>query len=187
MNICGNQTGDQMRNLRVGLTVLAAISFVWTAAPATAEPLKNIVLVHGAWVDASGWRPVYEILTRNGFLVTMVQEPETAFADDVMAAKRILDLQNGPTLLVGHSYGGSIITQAGIHPNVVGLVYVAAHAPDVGEDEGALGKKTPSVLAKTDGSPISTRRILPNYSLPICHASGLSSWRVPRFWRRPRS
>jgi len=152
MNICGNQTGDQMRNLRVGLTVLAAISFVWTAAPATAEPLKNIVLVHGAWVDASGWRPVYEILTRNGFLVTMVQEPETAFADDVMAAKRILDLQNGPTLLVGHSYGGSIITQAGIHPNVVGLVYVAAHAPDVGEDEGALGKKTPSVLAKTDGA-----------------------------------
>src|SRR6185312_4846961 len=152
MNICGNQTGDQMRNLRVGLTVLAAISFVWTAAPATAEPLKNIVLVHGAWVHASGWRPVYEILTRNGFLVTMVQEPETAFADDVMAAKRILDLQNGPTLLVGHSYGGSIITQAGIDPHVVGLVYVAAHAPDVGEDEGALGKKTPSVLAKTEGA-----------------------------------
>jgi pimeloyl-ACP methyl ester carboxylesterase len=140
MKSCSDQAGDQMRNLRVGLTILVVISFVWTAVPATAEPLKNIVLVHGAWVDASGWRPVYEILTRNGFLVTMVQEPETAFADDVVAAKRILDLQNGPTLLVGHSYGGSIITQAGIHPNVVGLVYVAAHAPDVGEDEGALGK-----------------------------------------------
>jgi pimeloyl-ACP methyl ester carboxylesterase len=82
----------------------------------------------------------------------MVQEPETSFADDVAAAKRILDLQDGPTLLVGHSYGGSIITEAGVHPNVVGLVYVAAHAPDVGEDEGTLGKKTPSVLAKTEGA-----------------------------------
>jgi pimeloyl-ACP methyl ester carboxylesterase len=120
--------------------------------PVSAASLKNIVLVHGAWVDGSGWKPVYEILTKEGFNVTMVQEPETSFADDVSAARRILDLQDGPTLLVGHSYGGSIITEAGIHPNVVGLVYVAAHAPDVGEDEGALGKKTPSVLAKTPGA-----------------------------------
>src|SRR6187200_2423116 len=82
----------------------------------------------------------------------MVQEPVTSFSDDVAAAKRVLDVQDGPTLLVGHSYGGSIITEAGVHPNVVGLVYVAAHAPDVGEDEGALGKKTPSVLAKTEGA-----------------------------------
>src|SRR6478736_5087143 len=82
----------------------------------------------------------------------MVQEPETSFADDVTAAKRILDLQDGPTILVGHSYGGSVITEAGVHPNVVGLVYVAAHAPDVGENESALGKKTPSVLGKTDGA-----------------------------------
>src|SRR4029450_1732201 len=128
------------------------ISVFSTVAPARAEPPKNIVLVHGAWVDASGWKPVYEILIKDGFNVTMVQEPETSFQDDVAAAKRILDLQNGPTLLVGHSYGGSIITEAGVHPNVVGLVYVAAHAPDVGEDEGALGKKTPSVLAKTEGA-----------------------------------
>src|SRR6187200_3179100 len=82
----------------------------------------------------------------------MVQEPVTSFADDVAAAKRVLDLQDGPTLLVGHSYGGSIITEAGVHPNVAGLVYVAAHAPDVGEDESALGKETPSVLAKTEGA-----------------------------------
>ena len=121
-------------------------------SPVSADPVKNIVLVHGAWVDASGWKPVYEILTKQGFHVTMVQEPETSFADDVTATKRILDLQDGPTILVGHSYGGSIITEAGVHPNVVGLVYVAAHAPDVGEDEGALGKKTPSVLAKTEGA-----------------------------------
>ncbi len=141
-----------MKNFKASLAIAAALSLASAAVPASADPLKNIVLVHGAWVDASGWKPVYEILTREGFNVTMVQEPETSFPDDVAAAKRILDLQNGPTLLVGHSYGGSIITEAGIHPNVVGLVYVAAHAPDVGEDEGELGKKTPSILAKTDGA-----------------------------------
>lgn len=141
-----------MKAFKAFLAVLAAALLASMAVPATADTLKNIVLVHGAWVDASGWKPVYEILTKEGFNVTMVQEPETSFADDVTAMKRIIDLQDGPTLLVGHSYGGSIITEAGVHPKVVGLVYVAAHAPDVGEDEGALGKKMPSVLAKTDGA-----------------------------------
>jgi pimeloyl-ACP methyl ester carboxylesterase len=140
-----------MKNLRA-LAVVAALAIASTVAPARAEPLKNIVLVHGAWVDASGWKPVYDILTRDGFHVTMVQEPETSFADDVAATKRVLDLQEGPTLLVGHSYGGSVITEAGIHPKVAGLVYVAAHAPDVGEDESALGKRTPSQLGKTQGA-----------------------------------
>ena len=141
-----------MTKLKAFLAVAAVLSLVSSTAPASADPVKNIVLVHGAWVDASGWKPVYEILTKQGFHVTMVQEPETSFADDVTATKRILDLQDGPTILVGHSYGGSIITEAGVHPNVVGLVYVAAHAPDVGEDEGELGAKTPSVLAKTEGA-----------------------------------
>jgi pimeloyl-ACP methyl ester carboxylesterase len=141
-----------MTKLKAFLAAPAALGLVLATAPASADPIKNIVLVHGAWVDASGWEPVYEILTKQGFHVTMVQEPETSFADDVTATKRILDLQDGPTLLVGHSYGGSIITEAGVHPNIVGLVYVAAHAPDVGEDEGELGKKTPSVLAKTEGA-----------------------------------
>lgn len=131
---------------------VAILSLVTAVSSANADPLKNIVLVHGAWVDASGWRAVYEALTKDGFKVSMVQEPESSFADDVTAAKRVLDLQDGPTILVGHSYGGSIITEAGVHPNVVGLVYVAAHAPDVGEDEGELGKKTPSILAKTAGA-----------------------------------
>jgi pimeloyl-ACP methyl ester carboxylesterase len=81
-----------------------------------------------------------------------VQEPENSFADDVAAANRVLDLQDGPTLLVGHSYGGSIITEVGVHQNVVGLVYVAAHAPDVGEQESELGKTMPSVLANTAGA-----------------------------------
>jgi pimeloyl-ACP methyl ester carboxylesterase len=103
-------------------------------------------------VDASGWKPVYEILTRDGYAVTMVQEPLTALSDDVAATNRILDLQTGPCILVGHSYGGSIITEAGIHPNVVGLVYVAAHAPDVGENEGALGKSMPSATQQQPGA-----------------------------------
>jgi pimeloyl-ACP methyl ester carboxylesterase len=141
-----------MKYFKACLGIVAAVSLASAAVPASADPLKNIVLVHGAWVDASGWKPVYEILTKDGFNVTMVQEPETSFADDVAATKRVLDLQNDPTLLVGHSYGGSIITEAGVHPNVVALVYVAAHAPDVGEDEAALGKKTPSILAKTEGA-----------------------------------
>lgn len=126
--------------------------FCLTAASALAAPVKNIVLVHGAWVDGSGWKPVYEILVRDGYNVTMVQEPETSFEADVTAAKRVLEHQTGPCILVGHSYGGSIITEAGVDSHVVGLVYVAAHAPAVGEDEGALGKKTPSVLARTEGA-----------------------------------
>jgi len=131
---------------------LGAALFCAGVSAAGAAPVKNIVLVHGAWVDASGWKPVYEILTRDGYDVTMVQEPLTSFEDDVAATKRILDLQNGPCILVAHSYGGSVITEAGIHPNVVGLVYVAAHAPDVGEDEGDLGKRMPSVTQKQVGA-----------------------------------
>ncbi len=128
-----------MKPVKARWAAVAALAIILTAPSAGAETLKNIVLVHGAWVDASGWKAVYEHLIGKGFNVTMVQEPEISFADDVTAVKRVLDLQDGPTLLVGHSYGGSIITEAGVHPNV-GLVYVAAHAPDVGEDEGSLSQ-----------------------------------------------
>jgi pimeloyl-ACP methyl ester carboxylesterase len=114
--------------------------------------VKHVVLVHGAWVDASGWKPVYDILTKDGYDVTMVQEPLTSLEDDVAATKRILDLEEGPCILVAHSYGGSIITEVGLHPKVAGLVYVAAHAPDVGEDEGSLGKGLPSVTQKQEGA-----------------------------------
>jgi pimeloyl-ACP methyl ester carboxylesterase len=134
----------------------ATALFTLATAPANADPVRNIVLVHGAWVDASGWKPVYDILTKKGFRVTMVQEPETSLADDIAATRRALDLQDGPTLLVGHSYGGSIITEAGIHPNVVGLVYVAAHAPDAGENESDLGKRMPSILAQNGGAILRT-------------------------------
>jgi pimeloyl-ACP methyl ester carboxylesterase len=111
--------------------------------------VKNIVLVHGAWADGSGWKGVYDNLVRDGFKVTMVQEPETSFQDDVTAAKRILALQDGPCILVAHSYGGAVITEAGTGPSVAGLVYVAAHMPDAGENEADDGKRFPSDLSKS--------------------------------------
>ncbi|HEY2468420.1 MAG TPA: alpha/beta hydrolase [Terracidiphilus sp.] len=111
--------------------------------------VKNIVLVHGAWADASGWRRVYDILVKDGFNVTLVQEPETSFHDDVTAVKRILALQDGLSILVAHSYGGAVITEAGTDPSVAGLVYVAAHMPDAGENEADDGKRFPSDLSKS--------------------------------------
>jgi pimeloyl-ACP methyl ester carboxylesterase len=111
--------------------------------------VKNIVLVHGAWADGSGWRGVYDILVKDGYNVSMVQEPETTFTEDVAATKRVLALQDGPCILVAHSYGGSVITEAGTDPSVVGLVYVAAHMPDTGENEADDGKRFPSDLGKS--------------------------------------
>jgi pimeloyl-ACP methyl ester carboxylesterase len=98
--------------------------------------INNVVLVHGAFADGSGWRGVYDNLTARGFKVTVVQNPLTSLADDVAATTRVLDLQDGPTILVGHSWGGTVITEAGVHPGVAGLVYVSALAPDVGETTG---------------------------------------------------
>ena len=95
--------------------------------------VENVVLVHGAFADGSGWRRVYEDLTSQGYRVTVVQNPLTSLEDDVAATKRILDRQDGPTILVGHSWGGTVITEAGTHPHVAGLVYVSALAPDTGE------------------------------------------------------
>lgn len=97
------------------------------------QGITNVVLVHGAFADGSGWRRVYDDLTGRGFRVTIVQNPLTSFEDDVAATTRVLDRQDGPTILVGHSWGGTVITEAGSHPNVAGLVYVSALAPDSGE------------------------------------------------------
>jgi pimeloyl-ACP methyl ester carboxylesterase len=112
--------------------------------------VKNIVLVHGAWADGSGWKGVYDILTRDGFKVSIVQEPETSFQEDVAATRRVLALQDGPSILVAHSYGGAVITEAGTDPSVAGLVYVAAHMPDAGENEADDGKRFPSDLSKSN-------------------------------------
>ena len=111
--------------------------------------IRNIVLIHGAWADGSGWKGVYDILARDGYNVTIVQEPETSFKEDVAATRRVLALQNGPCILVGHSYGGAVITEAGTDPLVAGLVYIAAHMPDAGENEADDGKRFPSDLSKS--------------------------------------
>jgi len=105
---------------------------------------RNIVMVHGAFVDGSGWKPAYDILTRAGYHVTIVQQPLTSFAGDLAAVKRVIDLQDGPCILVAHSYGGAIITEAGNDSKVVGLVFIAAHAPDKGESEAGNGQRYPS-------------------------------------------
>ncbi|GHJ08692.1 alpha/beta hydrolase [Micromonospora humidisoli] len=99
----------------------------------TDREIRNVVLVHGAFADGSGWRGVYDNLTSRGFRVTIVQNPLTSLEDDVAATVRVLDRQDGPTILVGHSWGGTVITEAGVHPNVAGLVYVSALVPDAGE------------------------------------------------------
>jgi pimeloyl-ACP methyl ester carboxylesterase len=111
--------------------------------------VRNIVLVHGAWADGSGWKGVYDILVKDGYNVSLVQEPETSFKEDVAATERVLAQQGGPSILVAHSYGGAVITEAGTDPSVVGLVYIAAHMPDSGEKESEDGKRFPSDLAKS--------------------------------------
>ncbi|MDB6030348.1 MAG: hypothetical protein JWM16_686 [Verrucomicrobiales bacterium] len=111
--------------------------------------VRNIVLVHGAWVDGSGWKGVYDILVKDGYNVSIVQEPETSFKEDVAATKRVLAQQDGPCILVAHSYGGAVISEAGTDTSVVGLVYIAAHMPDAGENEADDGKRFPSDLSKS--------------------------------------
>ena len=130
------------KSLGAALAVVGLLSAA--VVPARAEPVRNVVLVHGAFADGSGWRRVADILTKDGYAVTVVQEPLTSLADDVAATRRVLDLQPGATLLVGHSYGGVVITEAGNAPNVVGLVYIAAFIPDQGESAVALLSQAPA-------------------------------------------
>jgi len=98
----------------------------------------NVVLVHGGFVDGSGWEGVYRLLQQQGFNVSVVQNPTLSLDDDVAVTRRVLDKQGGPTILVGHSYGGAVITEAGNHDDVAGLAYIAAFAPDQGESVGSL-------------------------------------------------
>ena len=111
--------------------------------------VRNVVLIHGAWADGSGWKGVYDILVKDGYNVSVVQEPETSFKEDVAATKRVLALQDGPCILVAHSYGGAVATEAGTDASVVGVVYIAAHMPDAGENEADDGKRFPSDLSKS--------------------------------------
>ena len=107
--------------------------------PATPDSdAMNIVLVHGAWADGSGWEGVYRALQKENFSVSVVQNATISLADDVQATRRVLAEQNGPVILVGHSYGGAVITEAGNDPKVAGLVYVAGWVPDKGESVSSL-------------------------------------------------
>jgi pimeloyl-ACP methyl ester carboxylesterase len=138
-------------NLRnSSLLLLAVLLFIISAftkkehkVKHPAAAVKNIVIVHGAFADASGWESVYKILKGHGYTVTMVQNPLTSLEDDVAATERILDKQDGPAVLVGHSWGGTVITQAGVSPKVASLVYVAAFVPEVGESTLDLVKTAP--------------------------------------------
>ena len=123
----------------------------------TGPEVKNIVLVHGGFVDGSGWHGVYDHLTADGYRVAVVQNPTLSLAGDVAATRQILDGLNGPAVLVGHSYGGAVITEAGNHPNVAALAYITAFAPDKGESVNSLiadpppGAPVPPILPPKDG------------------------------------
>ena len=133
-----------MKTVRLmAVSILVWVSLAGAAATAPPGPVKNIVLVHGAFADGSSWAKVIPLLQAKGYNVTAVQNPLTSLADDVAATQRALALQNGPVILVGHSWAGVVITEAGMDPKVVGLVYVAAFAPDQGEVVGELGKAYP--------------------------------------------
>jgi pimeloyl-ACP methyl ester carboxylesterase len=138
-------------------TMMFSIGVDLMAQTNASKAVKNIVLVHGGFVDGSGWQGVYKALKKDGFNVTVVQNSTTSLADDVATTKRAIARQDGPVILVGHSYGGAVITEAGNDPNVVGLVYIAAFAPDRGESVSSLIKSSPAgapvppILPPVDG------------------------------------
>ncbi|HTA31090.1 MAG TPA: alpha/beta hydrolase [Candidatus Cybelea sp.] len=139
-----------VRKMSESLCIVLLLLTCCTLSAQNESPrVRNIVLVHGAWADGSGWKGVCVILVKDGYNVSLVQEPETSFKEDVAATKRVLAQQEGPCILVAHSYGGAVITEAGADPSVVGLVYIAAHMPDAGEKESDDGKLFPSDLAKS--------------------------------------
>ncbi|MER6799510.1 alpha/beta hydrolase, partial [Amycolatopsis mediterranei] len=119
--------------------------------------VRNVVLVHGGFVDGSGWQPVHDLLTRDGYAVSVVQNPTLSLDGDAAATRQILDQQDGPAVLVGHSYGGAVISEAGTHSGVAALVYIAAFAPDKGESVNTLiadpppGAPVPPILPPQDG------------------------------------
>jgi len=139
------------------MTIILYIGENAMAQTKSTAVVKNIVIVHGGLVDGSGWEAVYNVLKKDGYAVTIVQNPTISLADDVAVTKRAIAAQNGPVILVGHSYGGAVITEAGNDPKVAGLVYVAAFALDKGESVSSLikdpppGAPAPPILPPVDG------------------------------------
>jgi pimeloyl-ACP methyl ester carboxylesterase len=138
------------------ITKVAATGALAVAASTAiaADAVKNVVLVHGAWADGSSWAKVIPLLEERGLHVVAVQNPLTSLADDVAATKRIIDAQDGPVVLVGHSYGGAVITEAGNHPKVARLVYVAAFGPDGGESLATTAKNFAPPAVSPEVRPI---------------------------------
>jgi pimeloyl-ACP methyl ester carboxylesterase len=137
----------------LALLAIGAISGRAQTSAAQALPVRNIVLVHGAWADGSSWNKVIPLLEKRGYHVTAVHLPFTTLADDAAAVRRAIALQDGPVLLVGHSYGGVVITETGDDPKVVGLVYVAAFAPDLGQSAGDVNNEYPPTPGDKDFVP----------------------------------
>ena len=145
----------------LGILPMIALAFSFQGVPTSKDHknigVRNVLLVHGAFVDGSGWEGVYHLLTKDGLDVSVVQNPTVSHADDVAVTRRVLDKQDGPTILVGHSFGGAIITEAGTHENVAALVYIAAFVPDQGESVQKLianpppGAPQPPILPPQDG------------------------------------
>jgi pimeloyl-ACP methyl ester carboxylesterase len=175
----------------LGLAAVAAMAFSVAAGPAEAQPaqpVKDIVFVHGAFADGSSWAKVFTILQAKGYNVTAVQNPLTSFADDVAATNRALALQTGPVILVGHSWGGVVITEAGMDPKVVGLVYVAAFGPDADEVVGDIGKNYPPppsfaapIIDKQGFMSLSTDAVVKHFAsdLPAAEAKVLAATQGP--------
>jgi pimeloyl-ACP methyl ester carboxylesterase len=156
------------------------------AAEPAAGPVRNIVLVHGAFADGSGWKPVADILLKDGYNVSVVQEPLTSLADDVTATNRILDRQQGPAVLVGHSYGGAVITEAGANAHVASLVYVAAFVPDQNETVISQIKSNPpaatSIAPTADGYLLVDQKLFPAdfaADLPLPEARFMALSQIP--------
>ena len=154
----------------------------------TASPVRNVVLVHGGFVDGSGWQGVYNLLTQDGYHVSVVQNPTLSLEGDVTATREIIDEQDGPVVLVGHSYGGAVITEAGTDDNVAALVYLAAFAPDTGESVNTLiadpppGAPVPPILPPKDGFLFLDREKFPASfagDLPAKQAAFMADSQVP--------
>jgi pimeloyl-ACP methyl ester carboxylesterase len=148
-----------LKHLALATVAAMSVASAANAASPKQEPAgaKNVVLVHGGFVDGSGWQKVYSILRKDGYNVTIVQNPTTSLADDVAVTKRAIAQQDGPVVLVGHSYGGVVVSEAGTDPKVASLVYIAAFAPDKGESVQTLianpppGAAAPPILPPQDG------------------------------------
>ena len=170
--------------LFIGLAVAASAHLHAQEKSQVRNQVKNIVLVHGAWADGSGWQSIHDILRARGYNVSIVQNPLTSLADDVTAVKRVLARQDGAALLVGHSYGGVVVTEAGDAPNVAGLVYVAAFMPDAGESAAKLieGGEPAPLQPSADGFLFFNPTLFPQvfaHDLPAAQGAFLAAAQVP--------